>query len=517
MIDPTIDAGSPAPQSTSPSTPPPPPGYSASDIVPSAATGATSTPPPPPGYSASDVVSTATANPPSAGALQSNDGSFLHNLNQGIGKGLDETFSTIEQGMHKVPGLGSIMDATGGSAQLAHDKRVATQPVHGVGGAIGYTGENVGEFLLGDEALKGLSLGDRLLKTSKALKLIEGSPRLAKAVEIGMNAMRAGTVQGAISTVKSDGDIEHGLGQGALAAGTVGALSSAAPLYRAIKPAFSLQAVQDALEGSHADIQKALETGTQAIQDDWHQGVRDIFDRVANDAGVTPEPAESLHDVASNVSDAIKAKAQGLYKQADAAVGGTRFQSFQDAVKNIRNAIREEVGLDPERDAQLQQRLADAQAGHEAAKETLAAKGIDPNIIDTADSLWRQGSALSDLSKPIQASISGLRADLQGAGAAESLSPAKLAARVNKMYDSGRLQQALGEGGSSDLLTAIEDTKQRLKDVANGAKQQAQAAVARAEQSKSAVKLKRVIAGATAGSALGGMPGFALLKHLLGQ
>jgi len=141
--------------------------------------------------------------------------------------------------------------------------------------------------------------------------------------------------------------------------------------------------------------------------------VRELFDRVANDAGVTPEKAESLHDVAANVSDAIKNKAQGLYRQADEAVGNKHFQSFQGAVKNLKDAIRQEVGLDTERDALLQQRPSDAQAGHEAAKETLAAKGIDPGIIDSADSLWRQGSALSDLSKPIQASISGLRADFR--------------------------------------------------------------------------------------------------------
>jgi hypothetical protein len=68
---------------------------------------------------------------------------------------------------------------------------------------------------------------------------------------------------------------------------------------RGAKNLFSLQAVQDALEGSHADIQKALDTGTQAIQDDWHQTVRGLFDRVAQEAGVTPEKAESLHDVAA--------------------------------------------------------------------------------------------------------------------------------------------------------------------------------------------------------------------------
>ena len=127
--------------------------------------------------------------------------------------------------------------------------------------------------------------------------------------------------------------------------------------------------------------------------------------------------------------------------------------------------------------------------------------------------------ALADVSKPIQASISGLRADVGNVinAAAESLSPAKLANRVNALYDKGRLQHALGEDGSADFLTAIEDTKQRLKDAASAAKQQAEVVRARAAQQSSAVTTRRAVAGAAAGAALGGVPGYALLKHLLGQ
>ena len=285
-----------------------------------------------------------------------------------------------------------------------------------------------------------------------------------------------------------------------------------------VRNAFSLQAVQDALENAHADIQKGFETSTKAIQDDWHQTVRDIFSQAAQDADVTPEKAGSLHDLAANLSDAVKAKAQALYRQADAAVGGTHFQNYQTAVRNIRNQIYQQVGIDPEVDAQLQQRLADAQAGHDAAKEAVTERGLDPGIIETADNLYRRAMSLKDLSKPMQASISGLRSDLQGAGAAavESLSPAKLAARANALFDKGRLQTALGEGGASDFLTAIESTKQRLKDAAIGMKQQVEAAKSTAARQTAAVNTKRVAAGAALGATLGGVPGYALVKHLLG-
>ena len=392
----------------------------------------------------------------------------------------------------------------------------------------GTTNTRVGELLhfLGAHGLaKGVSpetaqfMGSPLLGPTQVLKGAAELPQSGKRWQGVKN-----TVGGALDTATIPGAFVAPEAGELAGAGSEAAFDAAGNAARAtgrvISKPFSLQAVQDALEGSHADIQRAFETGTKAIQDDWHDTVRGIFDQAAKDAGVTPENATSLHDLAANVSDAVKDKAQALYRQADAAVGGTRFQSYQAAVKNIRSAIREEVGLDPERDAQLQQRLADAEAGHQAAKETLAQKGLDPGIIDTADELWRKGSALSDVSKPIQASISGLRADLQGAGAAmESLSPAKLAARVNALYDKGRLQQALGEGGSSDLLTAIESTKQRLKDAALGAKQQAEAVKATAARDMAKVQANRnaaKYAGSVGAAAVGGSTGYELLKHLLG-
>lgn len=284
------------------------------------------------------------------------------------------------------------------------------------------------------------------------------------------------------------------------------------------KRPFSLQTVQDALAESHADIHKSLETATHAIQEDWHDTVRGLFDGAAKELGVTPAKAESLRDVASTVSDAAKAKAQGLYRQADAALGGTRFQSFQDKVANIRRVIREEVGLDPEKDAVLQKRLEDAEAAHQAAKEQLASKGLGADLVDRADALYKRAMALADVSKPIQSATTGLRGDLVAGGnaVAEAISPTKLAARINRLYDAGRLQQALGEEGAGKLLQGIEETKQRLKDAATAAKQQADAARSRAATQTDAVKRNRLVAGSAA-TALGVPAVWERLKHLIGD
>jgi hypothetical protein len=111
--------------------------------------------------------------------------------------------------------------------------------------------------------------------------------------------------------------------------------------------------------------------------------------------------------------------------------------------------------------------------------------------------------------------MSGLRSDLaQGVQAApESLSPAKLATRANRMYTTGRLQQAVGEDHADDLLRAIETTKQRAQEAAENAARQSEAAQSQAARQSSNVKLKRQIAVA----ALGSIPGAGLLWHLLGE
>lgn len=58
---------------------------------------------------------------------------------------------------------------------------------------IGYGGEALTEFLLGDEALKGLSVADRLMQVGKIHKLIEASPRLMQALKLGTNVGKAAT------------------------------------------------------------------------------------------------------------------------------------------------------------------------------------------------------------------------------------------------------------------------------------------------------------------------------------
>jgi hypothetical protein len=60
--------------------------------------------------------------------------------------------------------------------------------------------EDIGGCILGDEVLKGLALGDRLLKAGRTSKLIEESPRRKEGV---LATQLAGESEPATSSVKS--------------------------------------------------------------------------------------------------------------------------------------------------------------------------------------------------------------------------------------------------------------------------------------------------------------------------
>lgn len=118
-----------------------------------------------------------------------------------------------------------------------------------------------------------------------------------------------------------------------------------------------MKAVSEALANAKEGVQQELADNLSGIQNNWHQSVRDLFDSVASEAGVKPEPADSLPDVAANTAAARKQKASGLYRQLDAAVGGTRFQAWDEQLANVQRALRNSAGIDPDADGRLVERI----------------------------------------------------------------------------------------------------------------------------------------------------------------
>jgi hypothetical protein len=100
---------------------------------------------------------------------------------------------------HTIGAYGSkVLNAAGVSVPQVPLQSPDYLQAHGAQESIGKVGEGVLEFFLGDEALKGLSLTDKLTQATKLTDMLEKYPSIAKALHIGTSAMRmatAGTAQ----------------------------------------------------------------------------------------------------------------------------------------------------------------------------------------------------------------------------------------------------------------------------------------------------------------------------------
>ncbi len=223
-------------------------------------------------------------------------------------------------------------------------------------------------------------------------------------------------------------------------------LTQAGRAAKAAQTPFSVKALQPKLQGAI----------TSAIQD------------AAAEHGVGIPEGTSLRDVTQTLSDSLRAKAHGIYQQLDNALGGTRFQTWDDQLGNIQRAIRDSLGIDPEKDAALSERLADVTAARNAAMDDIRAKGLDPDdLIGQADATHRKAMALGDVSKAVRASTDVHPSQLADGASNVSSTNVRTKPLFNRMQQlatrnpkypgtPSRLVQALSEQRAAELLNAVD-------------------------------------------------------------
>jgi len=293
---------------------------------------------------------------------------------------------------------------------------------------------------------------------------VAGRVRLNAVVKAGLQALGRGAVIGGTQgAVKSGGDLGATVG-GAVAGGVGNVL-----IPGAINSAKELPALFDTLK-------TVIKPGI--IQDEFQNGIRGLLNDAAKESGVNPSGATSIRDVANDVSTALQSKAKQSYQALDDATGG-RVQRFSDSIKAVQQKLRNLNGIaTPDDESAWVERLNDLQDSHEKAMQEAEAAGVPRTLLDQANADFRKSMAMSDLSQNIRASSEGLRPEL-AAGAKkpipEKVNTGKLYSRVNKLYDSGRLQDALGDQRSGDLVRATNDahaasqTAQNVRNLAGSA------------------------------------------------
>jgi len=209
----------------------------------------------------------------------------------------------------------------------------------------------------------------------------------------------------------------------------------------------------------------------KSVQPKVQGAITTAIRQTAQEHGVPLPEGASVRDIAQTLSDGVRAKAHGLYQQLDAALGGTRFQTFDEQLGNIQRAIRDSLGIDPEKDAALAKRLQDVTNARNAAMDAVRKTGADPaDLIGQANKLHQTSQALQEVSKAIRAAT-----DVHPSAANEaSVKTAPLFKRMqalatpNPKYPGApsRLVQALGEQRAADLLHAVDSAHLAAQKIA---------------------------------------------------
>jgi hypothetical protein len=143
---------------------------------------------------------------------------------QGAKKAGAETLSTLGKLFHPLAPTesNSALDLAPGAKGKVNAAAAAPIP-DTIAGKTGYGLENIAEFMLGDEAVKGMSVGEKLAHLAPLMKTMEKYPRIAAVVQAGLKNMGLGTAQAAVHGA----DAPTALASGAVAGVTGGALEGA--------------------------------------------------------------------------------------------------------------------------------------------------------------------------------------------------------------------------------------------------------------------------------------------------
>jgi hypothetical protein len=325
-----------------------------------------------------------------------------------------------------------------------------TKP-EGFGEHVGYIGENLVEFLSGEEALKGLSLAQKLGLATKIAKLSEESPTVAKLISAGIRATRTATVSGVQEAAHGGdtGDVLTAAGTGFLThtgSEGLGELSKLAkPVIRKIAGE-SLEAAPAwkgaATAGKLAEANQ--EPAKRVIANVAHDSAEPIVQKFGQQA---PETITSFRDAAQ----AVESAAKPVFQKLDTLSNG-EFQAASNELKSANQVARRATSVADLRDAE--KAAADAQAKIDKIFESSEGK-IAPEDLQNAKNAWKSKITLERLHQSIDKAFDMPQAASDISGAERTLDLSKLQGRLNAAFQKipqQDLQTVLGKEGTKSLF-----------------------------------------------------------------
>jgi hypothetical protein len=330
------------------------------------------------------------------------------------------------------------------------------------GQTTGHIAEPILEFVMGDEALKGLALADKIGLAGKIVKIAQDSPYIGKILQHGVNAARMGTVGTAEALAKGATPAEAvkigvatGVGGEALSTATEAAAPYVSKLFNPESVAGSEEAATEFNSPSKPNLYQQVTQGEKVAQAPAQEAVRTAVKSGGNEVGLTTVQPESLRTIAEEPINAVRGLKKNVYGQVDQAAG-TDLKTLHGKLDAINDKIDLEASGSPE-EARLEAQRTSQMQTIEDAKQAARGKGVDVDkLLDKGDALHTKEMALREFQKNYLKNPNIIEGN-SAMGTPETANVDGGIKVLQKMQDNTkwgapRLEQALGKEGANQLL-----------------------------------------------------------------
>jgi len=395
-------------------------------------------------------------------------GNVAEDVGAGIVKGAGQTVNTVSSVLNKIPVVGNYLAPTEGI-----NAATAMETPTNIAQKVGVGAEGIAEFFLGDEALKGLSIAERLGMASKVAKLAETNPVIAKIINGGLNAVRTGTTSAAQSALHAP---EGQRTSAALTGAEYGAAGSAAADVAAAGVAAMLPMTKQGLfkqaDEVLADQLHIRRTAAGAVEEsaakasDAARGVT-YPSPDASEAGTFQQAAQEIKTHFNPVFDALREQSGGVLNHDTGRFGPN---GFDDAVAQIKRAKKVIYSPNPASTDALKQAETELTEGNQKMQDLFGKN----DAYSDAKAAWGKASTLEDLHDSIDKSFTE-PADVRDSGTTRGslgeINPKRFVAKAKKAIDTigaDKLRAAMGPDAYKDLTTIRSEMDNMLSDEAYG-------------------------------------------------
>jgi hypothetical protein len=292
-----------------------------------------------------DVTQDAPAQPEPSGMDQLHDtlDKWVPSMNDmylGFAKGAGDTAHGIGSLLNKIPMVGESL-----SPKQGLDAMDQMDEAHGVMQHLGKGAEAVMEFMGGDEAIKGLSMVEKLQHMQKVAQFMKAYPKLGAILAHGITNFGLGSAQSFVKDANPETDIgdtaEQAAGEGAAGAGFGAAVEGAGQFVKGVvnkikpgstniagveipklasqEPGADPLARKVASIGSEPEFSAAQQQGSaKAIKNTASLAAENAIEKISPGAGAKARGVSTFGEAA----DKVRAEAQPYYAKLDQDTNG---------------------------------------------------------------------------------------------------------------------------------------------------------------------------------------------------